>query len=81
MLVMTRNEEIEREAHRISQNGDEYHSFIQGAEYADKTMCERVLNFIFKYFYDHPHVNGHICTDSFPSLEVLEEKLIKVMQK
>ena len=31
---MTREEEIEKEAHRISQNGDEYHSFIQGAEWA-----------------------------------------------
>lgn len=78
---MTRNEEIEREAKLVSYDFDEFSSFIQGAEYADKTMCERVLNFIFKYFYEHPHVNGHICTDSFPSLEVLEEKLIKAMQK
>lgn len=33
---MTREEEIEKEAHRISQNGDEYQSFIQGAEWADE---------------------------------------------
>lgn len=48
---------------------------------ADKTMIEKVLKFIFEYFYEHPHVNGHICTDSFESLEELEEELIKIMEE
>jgi hypothetical protein len=39
------------------------------------------LKFIFENFYDHPHVNGHICTDAFDSLEELEEELIKVMEE
>lgn len=53
----------------------------EAIKWADKTMIERVLKFIFDHFYDHPHVNGHICTDSFPSLEALEEELIKVMEE
>lgn len=32
---MTREEQIEKEANRVSHNGDEYTSFIQGAEWAD----------------------------------------------
>ena len=52
-----------------------------GVRLADKTMIEKVLKFIFEYFYEHPHVNGHICTDSFESLEELEEELIKIMEE
>ena len=52
-------------------------AFIEGAKWSDKTQVERVLKFIFEYFYEHPHVNGHICTDSFESLEELEEELNK----
>lgn len=56
-------------------------SFEEGAKFADKTMIERVLKFIFEYFYEHPHTYGHICTDAFDSLESLEEELIKVMEE
>lgn len=56
-------------------------AFIEGAKYADKTQIERVLKFIFDYFYEHPHVSGYICTDSFKSLEELEEELIKAMEE
>ena len=56
-------------------------AFIEGAKWADKTQIEKVLNFIFAYFYEHPHLNGHICTDSFESLEELEEELIKTMEE
>lgn len=56
-------------------------AFIEGAKWADKTMVEKVLTFVFEHFYDHPHVNGHICTDDFNSLEELEEELIKVMEE
>ena len=41
MKNLTREEEIETEAYRVSNNGDEYTSFIQGAEWADKTMIEK----------------------------------------
>jgi hypothetical protein len=44
-------------------------------------MIERVLKFIFEYFYEHPHTYRHICTDAFDSLESLEEELIKVMEE
>lgn len=46
MNTMTREEEIEKEAHRVSNNGDEYTSFIQGAEWADKTMIEKACKWL-----------------------------------
>lgn len=55
--------------------------FIDGANFTDKTMIERVLKFIFEYFYEHPHTYRHICTDAFVSLEALKEELIKVMEE
>lgn len=87
---MTREEQIRQEARNFF---DEYldgrkgevltvqQTFEEGAKWADKTMTERVLKFIFDHFYDNPHVNGHICTDSFKSLEELEEELIKIMEE
>lgn len=57
------------------------YAFEEGAKWADKTMAETVLKFIFGHFYDHPHVNRHMCTDAFDSLESLEEELIKVMEE
>lgn len=46
MKNLTREEEIEKEAHRVSNNGDEYTSFIQGAEWADKTMIEKACKWL-----------------------------------
>lgn len=43
---MTRDEQIEKEAHRVSYNGDEYGSFIQGAEWADKTMIDKACEWL-----------------------------------
>lgn len=53
----------------------------EAIKWADKTMIEKVLTFIFENFYDHPHARGHICTDSFESLEQMEEELIKAMEE
>lgn len=84
---MTREEEIRQEiALRVAGGFGDYidgyeEGFIAGAKWADKTQIEKVLKFIFEYFYEHPHVNGHICTDSFESLEELEEELIKAMEE
>lgn len=55
--------------------------FIDGANFADKTMIERVLKFIWEHFYEHPHTYRHICTDAFVSLEALKEELIKAMEE
>ena len=46
MQNMIRQEEIEKEAYRVSNNGDEYTSFIQGAEWADKTMIEKACKWL-----------------------------------
>lgn len=51
---MTREEQIKKEANRVSYNSDEYYSFIQGAEWADETMidkaCEWLLDNSRNYF-------------------------------
>ena len=52
----------------------------EGLKVADKSMIEKVLTFIFENFYDHPHVRGHVCTDSFESLEQMEEEITKLME-
>ena len=80
---MTREEEIKKAARNFEsiEYNSPYTNFIQGAKWSDKTQIERVLKFIFEYFYEHPHINGHICTDSFESLEKLEEELIKAMEE
>ena len=56
-------------------------TYADAIAWADRTMIERVLNFIFEHFWEHPHVSGHICTDSFESLEQMEEELIKAMEE
>jgi len=43
---MKRVEEIEKEANRVSHNGDEFNSFIQGAEWSDKTMIEKACEWL-----------------------------------
>jgi hypothetical protein len=43
---MNREEQIEKEAKRVSYNGDEFNSFIQGAEWADETMIEKMVKWL-----------------------------------
>ena len=82
---MSRKEEITQEANTRYNVNHPFidiakESFIEAAQWADKTMIEKVLDFIHEHFYDHPHENGHICSDSFQSLEKLEEELIKAIE-
>ena len=64
---MTREEEIKKEAHRVSYNGDEFSSFILGAEWADETMIERAAEWLcmnmtsVEYF----GINGNISKPAF----------------
>jgi hypothetical protein len=46
---MTREEEINKEAHRVSCNGDEFSSFILGAEWADETMIDKACEWLRNY--------------------------------
>lgn len=46
---MTREEEIRKEAHRVSYNGDEFSSFILGAEWADKTIIDKACEWLKRY--------------------------------
>ncbi len=77
---MTREEEIEKEAHRISQNGDEYRSFIQGAEWADETMIEKAKkwleNFLEKTI-QKPSVNDDYTSDTIDLVESKRRRLIE----
>lgn len=50
---MTREEQIENEAYRVSNNTDEFNSFIQGAEWADETMIDKVCKWLYKNTYRH----------------------------
>ena len=43
---MTREQEIENEAYRVSNNSDEFSSFVQGAEWADETMIKKAIKWI-----------------------------------
>ena len=45
---MKREEEIEKEAHRVSYNGDEFSSFILGATWADETMIGKACEWLDK---------------------------------
>ena len=47
---MIREQEIEKEAKRVSYNGDEFTSFIQGAEWADETMLKKARKWIKENF-------------------------------
>lgn len=64
---MTREEEIEKEAHRVSDNGDEFSSFILGAEWADETMIDKACEWLcmnmtsVEYF----GINGNIIKPAF----------------
>ena len=83
---MSRKEEITQEANTRYNVNHPFidiakESFIEAAQWADKTMIEKVLDFIHENFYNHPHISGHICTDSFESVEQMEEKLIKAMEE
>lgn len=82
---MSRKEEIIQEANTQYNVNHPFidiakETFIEAAQWADKTMIEKFLDFIHENFYDHPHENGHICSDSFQSLEKLEEELIKAIE-
>ena len=41
---MAREEQIRKEAHRVSYNGDEFSSFILGAEWADENPKEGLVS-------------------------------------
>jgi hypothetical protein len=55
---MTRTEEIEKKAHQVSYNTDEYESFIFGAEWADETMIKKACEWLTKggYFVNNSEI-------------------------
>lgn len=70
---MTRKEEIEKEAFRVSYDGDEFQSFIQGAEWADKTMIDKACEWLSDIDFDMEYWNFE---DGF-----FKEKFIKDFKK
>ena len=53
---MTREEQIEKEANRVSWDSDEYHSFIEGAEWADAHPPQGTS--VIKWKTGEPNING-----------------------
>lgn len=45
-MSLTREQQIENEAYRVSNNSDEFNSFIQGAEWADETMIKKACEWL-----------------------------------
>lgn len=70
---MTREEQIEKEAKRVSYNGDEFHSFIQAAEWADETMMEKMCSWLesidFEMEYMNSDCDGYTCFDGEKFIE------------
>ena len=61
---MTREEEINKEAYRVSCNGDEFSSFIQAAEWADKTMIDKACEWLDNNKHLHKEIFfGSLSTD------------------
>lgn len=74
---MKREEEIEKEAKRVSYNGDEFQSFIQGAEWADETMIEKMYKWLESNIDKYAMVNG----DKIVLKKSFEESFIKAMEE
>jgi hypothetical protein len=55
---MTREEQIEKEAKRVSYNGDEFNSFIQGAEWADESMIEKMYKWLETIDFEMEYMNS-----------------------
>ena len=77
---MTREEEIEKEANRVSYNGDEFYSFIKGAEWADKTMIDKACKWIEEYLFEVVGLPDDWVRDSTNMLNG-EERFRKAMGK
>lgn len=50
------------------------------AERTKKEVINNALEFINEYFYEHPHCNCLICTESFESLEDFIDNFKKAME-
>lgn len=82
---MNREEQIEKEAKRVSYNGDEFHSFIQAAEWADKTMVEKMCKWlesnIDKYTMVLHSIDGDELEEHIVLTKSFKEDFIKAMEE
>lgn len=80
---MTRKEEIEGEANRTSNNIDELHSFIQGAEWADENPKKGLVNIDEVCEWIRGNWRNHIHKDSDGMIGFIgwEGELRKTMEK
>ena len=82
---MNREEQIEKEAKRVSYNGDEFHSFIQGAEWADETMIEKMYRWlesnIDKYAMVLHSIDGDELEERIVLTKSFKEDFIKAMEE
>lgn len=67
---MTREEEIKKEAHRVSCNGDEFSSFILGAEWADETMIDKACLYLKEALINTRDNFGYAVVASFDTIDL-----------
>ena len=75
---MTREEEIKKEAYRVSYNGDEFSSFVLGAEWADKTMIDKACEWLLNVDFDCQQFRD--CDESFNN-DLLVDAFKKAMEE
>lgn len=82
---MKREEEIEKESKRVSYNGDEFNSFIQGAEWADETMIEKMYKWLESNIDKHTMVlhsiNGDELEEHIVLTKSFKESFMKAMEE
>lgn len=79
---MTREEQIKKEANRVSCNSDEYSSFIQGAEWADETMIDKAcewLDCFLERTIQRPSQIGLQTSDAIDIIEIRRQEVIKML--
>ena len=76
---MTREKQIEKEAKRVSHNTDEYCSFIEGAEWADKTIIDKAVKWLQENTYKH--VDDRRLSMLFSSQNEMIESFRKAMNE
>ena len=56
-------------------------AFYQGAYSAQKYLIDKVCEWLWEHFYDHPHIKSFVCTESFGDSEEMIECFKAAMEE
>ena len=56
-------------------------AFEAGAEWERKRIVEKACDWLIENFYDHPHEQYFICSESFDCIEEMVEQFMKAMEE